>query len=328
MKMYTHFYYSLTFLFVVLFFMNCERTIFEDTTPPIPRPNTLTFIQDTTGIGNDLDTLARLLSDFGFNEKLSGNGPFTIFAPSNEAFGALVSDNPDWDSIADIPQETLRALLDYHFISDKNVILRDTFIGFVNTTKLTAFDAFASLLVKSEGSIRINGERNVALQDVRTTNGIVQVIDEVMMPPTVFELIEADPRLTTLTDLLEREDFSTNFMEVLNGAGPFTIFAPTDTAFMNYLLAEDLAAITAIPTADLETILLNHISITANLRADDLNTIGGNVETLNNTQLEIVALAGNNRLGIAGSNEPAAYIDFNGQSTNGVVHLVDNILLP
>ena len=117
-------------------------------------------------------------------------------------------------------------------------------------------------------------------------------------------------------------------MEVLSGTGPFTVFAPSDSAFTNYLLAESLASVNAIPTADLEKILLNHVSITDNLRADDLNTIGSKVQTLNNTELEIVAIAGDNKLGIAGSNEPASYVDVDGQSTNGVVHLIDNILLP
>ena len=80
-------------------------------------------------------------------------------------------------------------------------------------------------------------------------------------------MVGADPRLTTLTALLEREDFSTDFVAVLNGNGPFTVFAPTDTAFTNYLLANSISSIDAIPTADLEKILLNHVSITDNLRA-------------------------------------------------------------
>ncbi|MFK7981119.1 MAG: fasciclin domain-containing protein [Saprospiraceae bacterium] len=328
MKLITRFCYSLTFLLIVLFFTNCERTIFADASPAIDRPSTLEFIRETPGIKNDLSTLSSLLTEFGLDGQLSGNGPYTLFAPTNEAFDYLVADNPDWNSLAAIPQATLKEILDYHFVSDKNIILRDTFVGFVNTSKSTTFDAFASLLVKAEGGIRINGERNIALQDVRTTNGIIQIVDEVMLPPTAFELIKADPRLTTLTELLERENFSTNFMEVLNGEGPFTIFAPTDTAFMNYLLEQSLPSIAAIATADLEKILLNHLSVTDNLRTEDLDNIGGTVETLNNTQLKIVAIAGNNKLGIAGSNEPAAYIDVNGQSTNGVVHLVNNLLLP
>jgi len=275
-----------------------------------------------------LQDFSALLDEFELNEQLSGVGPFTIFVPSDDAFNLLVEDNPDWTSLEDIPRATLKDILDYHFISNQKVILQDTFVGFVNTNKMTDFDAFASLLVKAEGSIRINGDLNIVLQDVETTNGVIQVVDEVILPPTVFDLVEADARLTTLTQLLEREDFSTNFMEVLNGTGPFTIFAPTDTAFTDYLLAQNISSIDAIPTADLEMILLNHISITNNLRAGDLNAIGSKVQTLNNTELEIVALAGDNRLGISGSNEPAAYIEVNGQSINGVVHLVDNILLP
>ena len=291
-------------------------------------PSTLDFIRNTPGIKDDLNTLSDLLSEFGFDEKLGGNGPFTLFAPTNEAFGFLVTDNPDWNSLDEIPRATLKDILEYHFISNENVILQDTFIGFVTTSKTTDFDAFASLLVKSAGSIRINGERNVSLQDVTTQNGTIQVIDEVILPPTVFDLVEADPRLTTLAELLERDNFSTNFMEVLNGTGPFTIFAPSDTAFADYLLAESISSVDAIPTADLEKILLNHVSVTDNLRAADLTAIGMKVQTLNNTELEIVAIAGNNKLGIAGSNEPAAYIENDGQCINGVVHLVNNILLP
>lgn len=328
MKILTRLGYFLIVLLTIVFFTNCERTIFEDTIPDIATPSTLEFIQDTSGIGNDLRIISNLLSDFGFEEKLMGSGPYTFWAPSDEAFDLLIAENPDWTSLSDIPTTTLQEILDYHFVNNKNVILRDTFIGFVNSSRNTDFDAFASILVKSEGSIRINGERNVALQDVRTTNGIIQVLDEVMLPPTVFDLIEADSRLSTLTELLERDDFSTNFIEVLNGDGPFTIFAPTDTAFTEYLLAESISSINVIPTADLEKILLNHVSITNNLRATDLSTIGMKVKTLNNTELEVVAIAGNNSLGISGSNEPAKYIENDGQGVNGVIHLVNNILLP
>lgn len=328
MKFFTNLCYSLIFFSFLFLFTNCERTIFEDASPTLVVPSTLDFIRNTPGIKNDLSTLSDLLSEFGFDEKLSANGPFTLFAPTNEAFEFLVADNPDWNSLAEIPRATLKDVLAYHFISNENVILQDTFIGFITTSKTTDFDAFASLLVKSTGSIRINGERNVSLQDVDTKNGTVQVIDEVILPPTVFDLVAADPRLTTLTEILEREDFSTNFMEVLNGTGPFTIFAPSDTAFADYLLGESLSSVNNIPTADLEKILLNHVSIIDNLRAADLTAIGMKVQTLNNTELEIVAIAGNNKLGIAGSNEPAAYIENDGQCINGVVHLVNNILLP
>lgn len=328
MKFLTRFCYSLTLLSLLFVFTNCEREIFEDATPDAVVPSTLDFIRNTPGIKDDLSILSDFLSEFGFDEKLGSNGPFTLFAPTNEAFGFLVTDNQDWDSLDDIPRATLKDILDYHFISNKNVILQDTFIGFVTTSKTTDFDAFASVLVKSEGSIRINGERNVALQDVDTKNGTVQVVDEVILPPTVFDLVAADPRLTTLAELLERDDFSTNFIEVLNGNGPFTIFAPSDTAFADYLLVESIGSVDNIATADLEKILLNHVSITDNLRAEDLTAIGMKVQTLNNTELEIVAIAGDNKLGIAGSNEPAAYIENDGQCINGVVHLVNNILLP
>ena len=328
MKILTRFCYPLILLLAIAFFSNCERTIFEDTIPDIATPNTLEFLRTTPGIKDDLTTISNLLTNFGFDETLNGNGPFTLWAPTNEAFDLLIAENPDWNSMADIPTTTIQEILDYHFVSNKNVILRDTFIGFVNSSRNTGFDAFASILVKSEGSIRINGERNVTLQDVRTTNGIIQVLDEVMLPPTVFDLIGADPRLSTLRELLERDDFSTNFIEVLNGDGPFTIFAPTDTAFTEYLIAESISSITAIPTADLEKILLNHVSNVDNLRGADLSTIGMKVKTLNNTELEVVAIAGNNNLGISGSNEPAKYIENNGQGVNGVIHLVNNILLP
>ena len=123
MKTLTCFCYSFIFLLIVLFFTNCERTIFEDAIPPIETPSTLEFIRATPGISNDLNTLAGLLTDFGFDDRLSGNGPFTIFAPTDEAFELLIADNPDWNSLADIPRETLKDLLDYHFISDQNLSL-------------------------------------------------------------------------------------------------------------------------------------------------------------------------------------------------------------
>ena len=308
-------------VFTAIFFNNCERTIVNEANDITPTPNALEFM----ALNQDVSMLNNKLDELDLRERLMEN-PFTFFAPTNEAFERIVEENPAYSSVADIPTDVLKMLIDYHFITQKRIILRDTFADYINSSNnLSQFDAFASIFVKTEGSIRLNGQRNVALQDVRVTNGVIHLLDEFIEVPNVLKLIESNPQLAQLTDALNRTDFSTNFMETLNGNGTFTVFAPTDSAFIQLLVDLELDGLEQIPTERLESILSYHISATDNLRSAvlindlEINTLGDNT---------IKIAASGQKIILDGISNNAAIIATDGQGTNGVVHLIDKVLLP
>lgn len=322
MKLIHRFCIGCMLLICLVFFSNCgDREIFPQD-PALETPSNLSAL-GFIGYLEGLDTLERVLNIVDWRDNLTNNNGFTFFAPTNDAFLRLVDENDEWNSYLDIPEEELIAILDYHFVSALELELRDTIADYIPTLLTTKFDTPASLFIKTDGSIRINGERTLALQDVRLSDGTLQLVDEISMPVTVATLIKADPRLSTLADLIERQDFSQNLEEVLDSEGPFTVFAPTDSAFT--ILAQDLGinSIDLIPTETLEQTLLNHISITDNIPARDL-VPNLDISTLNNTNLEVKSSS--EFRAIQGVRNRVEIISTDGQGSNGVIHLIDGVL--
>ena len=268
MKLLLRFSYSISLLFILFIFTNCERVIVDGPDPNniTPQPDAEEFLQDLP----DLSMLRGLLAETGLDGFLSTQGPFTLFAPTNEAFQQLIDDNEAWNSIDDVPETLLKSVLSYHLL-DKRVRLKDTLVAFVETNSATTIGPKASLFIKSEGSIRLNGERSVVLPDVQLSNGIIHVVEDVILPPSIVTLVEANPKLTSLVEALTRDDLSTDFVELLNGTGPFTLFAPTDSAFMELLATNpEWLDVKGIPVEILEDVLKYHVNGMDNLRADDL----------------------------------------------------------
>ncbi len=321
MKLITQLFVGCSLLFSLAFFTNCSGTEPFDIDTSIETPNNLNalgFISYLDG----LDTLERVLNVTDWRANLVDTG-FTFFAPTNEAFSRLVADNDDWNSVLEIPQEEMIAILDYHFMPTLRLNLQDSIAQYFPTTLNTKFDTPASIFIKTDGSIRINGERTLALQDVKLTNGNLQLVNEFSAPVTVATLIKANPELSILADLLERKNFSQDLEEVLESEGPFTIFAPTDSAFLLLTQALGIGSVELIPAEVLEQTLLYHISNTGNIPARDLMP-GVTINTLNNSDFEIKESS--NFRSIQGVKNTVEIISTDGQGNNGVIHLIDGVL--
>ena len=130
-------------------------------------------ITDTAARTPQLSTLSKLLNDSGLAETLRGTGPFTVFAPSDEAFKGL-SAKTMADLAAD--KEMLRAVLTYHVVPGK-VMAADVKNGNVKTVQ------GANVALATAGSFVTIEEALVTQADVAATNGVVHVIDKVLMPP-------------------------------------------------------------------------------------------------------------------------------------------------
>jgi len=154
----------------------------EDPIPEMPElePTIVELAVDTP----DLSMLVEAVTRAGLVESLSAAGPFTVLAPTNQAFQTLLDSQADWNSISDIDEEVLESVLLYHVFS-----------GSVTSNDLSANQELTSLngevvtVTEVGTNISFNGTANVATGNVEARNGIVHVIDAVLLPPTIVEAV-------------------------------------------------------------------------------------------------------------------------------------------
>lgn len=282
--------------------------------PPFMANDVIATAQNA-GIFN---TLLAAVDAADLTATLQGDGPFTLFAPTDSAFETLGAAAVQ-SLLKDIP--TLTDILTYHVIAGEIVLGSE--LGRNNT-----------LTTVQGGSIDVhiwnfwffqyvylNDGVNILVKDILTSNGVIHVIDTVLIPtntslpePTITEILEADPNFKTLSTALSTAGLS----DTLNGDGPFTLFAPTNAAF-DALGAETIAALLADPKG-LSEILTYHV-VAGEVYSDDLTS--GAVETVNGADLIVdvgffhVYLNGNTYV-----------VHVDQKASNGVIHTIDSVLIP
>lgn len=252
---------------------------------------------------------------------LSGNGPFTVFAPTNEAFAAAGLDTEA--KINALPKETLKKILLYHVASAS--IPASTIPATANTAVNSAAD-LDLYVTKTDKGVFINGA-TVTQADIMATNGIIHVINKVLMPPSgnIVEVAQGNPNFSFLVAaVLRASQGPTNVANVLSGDGPFTVFAPTNQAFMDAGFA-NVAAIQAADPAALTSILTYHV-VAGRVFSTDL-VDNSTPATVNGANVTITLNGGAKVKGAKNANaasiSPADLV-----TTNGVIHVIDQVLLP
>ena len=171
-----------------------------------------------TGVHN---SLVAALSHVGLVPTLQGTGPFTVFAPTDQAFSDAGIDLADYDT--DAENATLTDILLHHVYSGEvssSAITEGMFATMLSGNKVQfSIDAFGTVTV---------GDATVTSADVQSSNGIIHVIDKVLMPPVD---IPSTAQSTTIHDSLVAAVIQADLLSTLQGPGPFTLFAPTDQAF-------------------------------------------------------------------------------------------------
>ena len=261
---------------------------------------------------NDFNTLLAAItaaaSDTDIAAILSGEGPFTLFAPTDAAF-------------AKIPTETLDALLaDPEMLAD--ILLYHAFVGAgveaadVTSGKLMMANDEEAIVQKTEaGGVIIQGA-NVQEADFRASNGIIHVIDTVMLPPSGMEnIVEALTAAGGFSTLLQAA-VDTGAADTLVMDGPFTLFAPSDEAFAK--LPE--GTLEGLTSEQLLDILLYHV-VTAEVPA---SAVSNSKVTMANGAEAIVQVTPDGGVIIQGANVTQTDI----MGTNGVIHFIDNVILP
>ena len=246
-------------------------------------------------------------------DDLSGPGPFTVFAPTDEAFAALPAGTVD-ELLID-PTGTLAQILLYHVVS-----------GTALSTTLSDGQTITTLLGEEiTVTIGMNGvminNATVVVADILADNGVVHVIDAVLLPPAPWPT-------TTVVDVIVNSDVhntleaavvAAGLVETLSGTGPFTVFAPTDAAF-EALPAGTVETLLDDPTGTLTQILLYHV-VGAQALSTDL-TNGQTVATLQGQTVTVTI----NADGVFINNAQVTVADI--VTDNGVIHVIDAVLLP
>lgn len=243
---------------------------------------------------------------------LNGNGNFTVFAPTNDAFAGLLAATGQ-TSVDDLPESLLRSVLQYHVLSGVTVRSADLRNG--TTTMANGED----ITINIDNGVTVNGAAVIAA-DVEANNGVVHVIDQVLVQPSVTPVIGTvvapaffNKNFTTLIAAVEAADPSV--LTTLLNSDNKTLFAPTNDAFA-------AADITSLPDrATLNAVLTYHV-IGSTVNAEDIADGSSSAPTLNG---DIYLSKNANGVFINGVTQVTTT---NIGASNGVVHVINRTLLP
>ncbi|HSI69552.1 MAG TPA: fasciclin domain-containing protein [Gillisia sp.] len=294
-----------------------------DGSEPAPSSNTIAdFVENNA----DYSSLNAALEVAGLKETLAGNAELTVFAPNNAAFEAFLSDNGFAD-LGAVPVDVLTQVLLNH-VQSGSIYAADLTTGYIESmASWGASDENLSMYINTADGVMINGVSSVTTPNVEVDNGVIHAVDAVIGLPDVVTFATADPNFEILVEALTRdEDF--NFVSTLQTQGapaPFTVFAPTNDAFVDFLGELEFASLEAIPSDVLSSTLSYHVVTGANVRSTDI-TDGMEVTTFETGTFTINA---GESVTITDENErESTVIAVDVQATNGVIHVIDTVLLP
>ena len=242
---------------------------------------------------------------------LQGTGPFTVFAPTDQAFTDAGIDLTTFDT--DEENATLVDILTYHVVSG-TVVSSDLTDGMT----AAALNQDTLTFSVSATEVKVN-DAVVTTADVATSNGVIHVIDKVLMPPTNLVDIPTTADSTGIHTALVAALAQANLVATLQGTGPFTVFAPTDQAFADAGI--DLTTFdTDEENATLVDILTYHV-VSGTVMSSDL-TDGMEASALNQDTLTFSVSA--TEVKVNGAVVTAADV----ATSNGVIHVIDKVLMP
>ena len=258
----------------------------------------------------------------GLVSALQGPGPLTVFAPTDAAFGALLTKlgKTKAELLADVP--LLTTVLKYHVLS--GAVPSSAITGPLGPVTL---EGRQLLIIPKDGKITINGTATVTTADVQATNGVIHVIDQVLIPPMPApaqpDIVDTAAAAGSFTTLLAAAK-AAGLVDALKGRGPFTVFAPTDRAFKTLIrrLHTTPEKLLSDP-AKLASILKYHV-VSGEVFSSQLK-VGRNVVTTLNGRKIVVRKYRNGTVTVNGT---ARVTTANVDASNGVIHVIDRVLVP
>ncbi len=281
------------------------------TVNPVQQSNT---VVDIIVNSDDHTLLEAAVIEAGLADALSAEGPFTVFAPTDEAIVSLTE-------ALEITAEELLALPNLGEILQYHVVAAAAYAADLSDGQMieTLLGEDVTVTVNQNGVMVNNAMVTVA--DVAADNGVVHVIDAVLLPPappsnTVVDIIVNSDDHT----LLEAAVIEAGLVEALSAEGPFTVFAPTDAAVVALTEALEISAEELLALPNLGEILQYHV-VGAAAYAADLSD-GQMIETLLGEDVTVTISAE----GVMINNAMVTAADI--AADNGVVHVIDAVLLP
>ena len=267
-------------------------------------------------------TLVAAVQAAGLVDALSGEGPLTVFAPTDDAFAAAFSALGIEPAALLGDTETLTSILLYHAVAGQ-ALAADV----VNLSSVTTLNGQDISIAVRDGGVFLNDTVQVIITDILASNGVIHVIDAVLLPsageeaaalPNIVEIAVNDGRFTTLVAAVQ----AAGLVDALSGEGPLTVFAPTDDAFAAAFSALGIEPAALLgDTETLTSILLYHAVAGQALAADVVNL--SSVTTLNGQDISIAVRDGGVFL-----NDTVQVIITDILASNGVIHVIDAVLLP
>lgn len=295
----------------------------DDQGDVIPETNS---IADFVESNPDYSNLNSALIAADLKATLDGNEDYTVFAPNNAAFNSFLSDN-GFENLDEVPVDLLTQILLYHVLPGTEMA-GDLSTGYVETAStFSPGDNNLSMYLNLDDGVMINGTAEVTNADIEVDNGVIHAVNSVIGLPDITTFALADPNFDILVSALTRED-DYNFVETLQtqeDPAPFTVFAPTNEAFADLLTELEMDSLDEIPSDLLASVLSYHVVTGANVRSEDI-TDGLEVTTFETGMFTVNTAEG---VTITDENDRITNIVATDvQATNGVIHVVDQVLLP
>jgi len=267
-----------------------------------------TIAEVAQGTGNhailvEAVTKAKLVDTF------SGPGPLTVFAPTDQAF-AIALENLGLTKEQLLEKPDLAEILKYHVLSAK-VMSAD-----LKATQSPATVQGATVPITKAESVVKFADAKVTTADVEASNGVVHVIDKVVLPPTIVDIAKGSADHKVLVEAV----VAAKLTDTLSGVGPFTVFAPTDQAFANALEKLDLTKEQLLDKSDLADILKYHV-LSGKVLSTDLEA----TQSPATVQGEKVTIT---KDGSVVKFKDASVSAADIVAGNGVIHVIDKVVLP
>jgi LPXTG-motif cell wall-anchored protein len=272
----------------------------------VPNPLPSESIAEVATNAGTFGTLLQAATAAGLDTALADctAGPFTVFAPTDDAFAAVDADLLA-AALAD-PNGLLTEILEYHVVP--GIVPAADVVAATSLTTAQGADIAVNNTV-------LNGSVNITTTDLFACNGVVHVIDAVLLPPSIAE-VATDGGFNTLVAALTAADLADTFADCT--AGPFTVFAPTDAAFEAALTALGLTADELLADTETLTKVLQYHVVPGIAGAAEV-TAATSLTTLQGEDITVAGTVLNGSVNITATDNWAC---------NGVVHVVDAVLLP
>ena len=268
-------------------------------------------IVDTAVAAGSFKTLAAALQAADLVNALKGKGPFTVFAPTDEAFGKLPKGTVE-NLLKPENKQALVGVLTYHVVSGQ-VAARDV-VKLSNTATLNG--QRVDIQVQS-GKVKVDNA-NVTATDIMCSNGVIHVIDQVILPSS-DSIPATAAKAKSFTTLLAAVK-AAGLADVLSGKGPFTVFAPTDDAFAR--LPDGTVSSLLKPENREKLVAILKYHVVAGRVFSDAAVSVGKAKTLQGGQLMIRST----KTGATINDARLVKVDID--ASNGVIHVIDRVLIP